>query len=266
MKIRKIVIYDEPAVSEINIPNLVNFLKQTIPVEVIVKDNFFKEFSTQQIQKISESRIFDIKKSFRRYEPNQTDLELEKQFCNNSKTMEQTKKPEDAISISEVVMYDGFEMQKIIRDDLFDFDNQILHIILTNRFTCTYDESDARYHGRAVICSNPAIISTTGMIEAPAKSRQFYMEVMANKAQKFGIQSIKDKHQGEFLEYHDERLSKVIEGYLLQVIFYILTGESFCDYLDCRLNNAHWQRDLLYSQIESRKLCDRHQEILDLQR
>jgi len=32
------------------------------------------------------------------------------------------------------------------------------------------------------------------------------------------------------------------------------------------LNNAHWQRDLLYSQIESRKLCDRHQEILDLQR
>ena len=92
------------------------------------------------------------------------------------------------------------------------------------------------------------------------------MEVMANKAQKLGIQSIKDKHQGEFLEYHDERLSKVIEGYLLQVIFYILTGESFCDYLDCRLNNAHWQRDLLNSQIENGKLCDRHQGILDSQR
>ena len=92
------------------------------------------------------------------------------------------------------------------------------------------------------------------------------MEVMANKAQKLGIQSIKDKHQGEFLEYHDERLSKVIEGYSLQVIFYILTGKSFCDYLDCRLNNAHWQRDLLYSQIENGKLCDRHQGILDSQR
>jgi len=265
VKIRKIVIYDEPAVSEINIPNLVNFLKQTIPVEVIVKDNFFKEFSTHQIQKMSESRIFEIQNTFRRHNPSQTDLELEEQFCKNSKIMEKTKKPEEVDSISEVVMYDGFEIQKIIRDNLLDFENQTLHVILTNRFTCTYDESDGRYHGRAVICSNPAIISTTGMIEAPAKSSEFYIGVMANRAQGQDIKSVKEKHEGEFLEYHDERLSKVIEGYLLQVIFYLLTGESFCDYMDCRLNNSHWQRDLLYSQIEIRKLCDKHQKILDAQ-
>ena len=265
MKIRKIVIYDEPAVSEINIPNLVNFLKQTIPVEVIVKDNFFKKFSTQQIQKMSESRIFEIQNTFRRHNPSQTDLELEEQFCKNSKIMEKTKKPEEADSISEVIMYDGFEIQKIIRDNLLDFENQTLHVILTNRFTCTYDEADGRYHGRAVICANPAVISTTGIIEAPAKPRKFYIEVMASKAQGQDIKSVKEKHEGEFLEYHDERLSKVIEGYLLQVIFYLLTGESFCDYMDCRLNNSHWQRDLLYSQIEIRKLCDKHQKILDAQ-
>ena len=191
MKIRKIVIYDEPAVSEINIPNLVNFLKQTIPVEVIVKDNFFKEFSTEQIQKMSESRIFEIQNTFRRHNPSQTDLELEEQFCKNSKIMEETKKPEEADSISEVIMYDGFEIQKIIRDNLQDFENQTLHVILTNRFTCTYDESDGRYHGRAVICSNPAIISTTGMIEAPAKSSEFYIEAMANRAQGQDIKSVK---------------------------------------------------------------------------
>ena len=97
MKIRKIVIYDEPAVSEINIPNLVNFLKQTIPVEVIVKDNFFKEFSTQQIQKMSESRIFEIQNTFRRHKPSQTDLELEEQFCKNSKIMEETKQEGEAV-------------------------------------------------------------------------------------------------------------------------------------------------------------------------
>ena len=103
------------------------------------------------------------------------------------------------------------------------------------------------------------------MIEAPAKSSEFYIEAMANRAQGQDIKSVKEKHEGEFLEYHDERLSKVIEGYLLQVIFYLLTGESFCDYMDCRLNNSHWQRDLLYSQIEIRKLCNRHQKILDSQ-
>jgi hypothetical protein len=263
VNVRKIILYDEPAVPEINVSELVNFLKKTIPVEVVVKDNFFKELSTKQIQQISESRIFEIKRPFQRNDPNQTDLKLEEQFCRSSKIMEQTKKPEDATDISEVVMYDGFEIQKIIRNNLANFDNQTLHVVLTNRFTCTYDESDARYHGRAVICSNPAIISTTGIIEAPAKSRQFYIEAIANKAQKLGIESVKNKHRGKFLEYHDERLSKIVEGYLLQVIFYILTGESFCDYLDCRLNNAHWQKDLLYSQIQIRKLCHKHQEVLN---
>ena len=266
MKFKKIILYDEPSISEINISNLVKFLKETLPVEVVVKDNFFKAFTSQQIQKVSETRIFEIQNTFRRHNPSQTDLELEEQFCKNSKVMEQTKKPEEADSISEVVMYDGFEIQKIIRESLQDFENKTLHIILTNRFTCTYDESDARYHGRAVICANPAIISITGIIEAPAKSSEFYIEAMANRAQGLDITSVKEKHEGEFLEYHDKRLSKVIEGYLLQVIFYVLVEESFCDYMDCRLNNAHWQRDLLYSQIEIRKLCDKHQKILDSQR
>ena len=266
MKFKKIILYDEPSISEINISNLVKFLKETLPVEVVVKDNFFKEFTSQQIQKVSETRIFEIQNTFRRHNPSQTDLELEEQFCKNSKIMEQTKKPEEADSISEVIMYDGFEIQKIIRESLQDFENKTLHIILTNRFTCTYDESDARYHGRAVICANPAIISITGIIEAPAKSSEFYIEAMANRAQGLDITSVKEKHEGEFLEYHDKRLSKIIEGYLLQVIFYVLVEESFCDYMDCRLNNAHWQRDLLYSQIEIRKLCDKHQKILDSQR
>jgi hypothetical protein len=266
LKFKKIILYDEPSVSEIHVPNLVKFLKETLPVEVIVKDNFFKGFSNKQIKKVSESRIFEINKPFQRHSSSKTDLEIEEEFCKNSKSMEGTKKPEDATNIHEVVMYDGFEMQKIIRENLLDFEDQTLYVILTNRFTCTYDESDARYHGRAVICANPAIISTTGIVEAPAKSREFYIEAMANMAQGLDIKSVKEKHSGEFLEYHDERLSKVIEGYLLQVIFYVLIGESFCDYMDCRLNNAHWQRDLLYSQIEIRRLCDKHQKILDSQR
>ena len=77
MTFKKIILYDESSVPEINVSNLVKFLKQTIPVEVIVKDNFFKEFSSQQIQKISESRIFEINKAFQNHNPSQTDLELE---------------------------------------------------------------------------------------------------------------------------------------------------------------------------------------------
>ena len=265
MKLKKIIIYDEPSIPEIKISNLVNFLKDIFSADIIIKDNFFQKLDESEINLLSKTRIFDIYKKYSKYVPKEETITLERELCKNSSLMENTTKIEDAESISDVVMYDGFEMQKIIRKQL-EIDNQTLHIILTNRFTCTFDESDSRYHVRAVICANPAIISTTGIVEAPAKSKKFYIEAMSSKAQGLDIEPIKDKHKGEYLEYHDKRLSKIIEGYLLQVIFYVLTGESFCDYLDCRLNNAHWQRDLLYWQIEISKLCDRHQEILDSQR
>jgi hypothetical protein len=133
---------------------------------------------------------------------------------------------------------------------------------MTNRLTCTFDENDNRYHARAVICANPAIISTTGIIEAPAKPREYYFEAMALKAQGLGIESAKEKYKDKFLDYNDKRLTRIVEGYLLQVIFYNITGESFCEDIQCKLNNAHWQKDLLFSQIEINNLCKKHSEIL----
>ena len=92
-------------------------------------------------------------------------------------------------------------------------------LFLQNKLTCTYDTADSRYHGRAVICSNPTIISTTGMIEAPARPREYYFEAMKRKMQGLDIQDVKKNYSGKFLDYHDKRLSKISEGYLLQAIF-----------------------------------------------
>jgi hypothetical protein len=136
------------------------------------------------------------------------------------------------------------------------------HFAFTNKLTCTFDFNDYRYHGRALIAANPSVISATGIIEAPAKPREYYMELLANYGQGLNIDSIKKKYQGTYLEYNDLRLGKIIEGYCLQALFYYITGESFCDLLDCRLNNAHWQRDLLYSQLEFGKLCNKHSDVL----
>ena len=266
MKLKKIIIYDEPSIPEIKISNLVNFLKDSFSANIIIKNNFFQKLNESEINLLSKTRIFDIYKKYIMYEPEQKSIVLENELCKNSSLMENTTKIEDAENISDVVMYDGFEMQKFIREQIKPTTNDTLHIIFTNRLTCTFDESDSRYHGRAVICANPAILSTTGIIEAPAKSKEFYIQAMANKSQGLDINKVKAIHKGEFLEYHDDRLSKIIEGYILQVIFYNITGESFCEYLDCRLNNAHWQRDLLYSQIEVSKLCKKHQKILDMQK
>ena len=169
----------------------------------------------------------------------------------------------DMSNKEEMTLYDGIELNKIIREVIPIAENTLntLNIIFTNKLTCTFDENDFRYHARVWVGSNPTIISTTGIIEAPAKPKQYYMDLMTNFS-KESIEEVKKKYKGEFLEYKDVRLPEIIEGYLLQTIFYYETGDAFCDNNQCRLFNAHWQKDLFNAQIENKKMCKKHENIL----
>ena len=101
------------------------------------------------------------------------------------------------------------------------------------------------------------------MIEAPAKPREYYLSLLTNMAQGLNIELIKNQFKGTYLEYHDPKLNDIIKGYALQALFYYITGDAFCELKECRLYNAHWQSELLYSQIQVGKLCNKHQQILD---
>ena len=195
MKISKIFLYDEPAVQEIQISNLKNFLLKTFHVDVEIKGCIFNNLDVETVEKISSCRIFEPKIPFKKHLPNKQEIDFEKSVCKDSKLMEKTTMIEDAKRIEDVVMYDGFELQNIIYDVITknDSESNNLHIVFTNRLICTYDTADSRYHGRTVICSNPAIVSTTGMIEAPARPREYYFEAMKYKMQGLDIQDIKKK-------------------------------------------------------------------------
>ena len=234
-------------------------------MDVILENNLFNGINDDIIEKIASCRVFDLKSPFKKYKPNNEQIDFEKNYCKNTKFMEETPTPEPVENLNDLVIYDGFEIKNILESTIpkDEIINDYIHIIFTNKLTCTYDYGDFRYHGRSVICSNPSIISTSGMVEAPAKSREYYLDIMKAKSQALDLKPIKKKHQNAFLDYHDKRTSKIIEGYLLQAIFYYITGEPFCENLDCRLNNAHWQKDLLYSQLEFGKLCGKHHSILE---
>ena len=253
MKISKIILYDEPAVPEINLKNLQEFLEKIFSVTVEIRENVLKQASPDFAKKIAQCRIFNLRKDFERHEPTEEEIDFE---ILNFKDTTQTEN---------IVMYDGFHLQRTLAQLVKNSENQerIFHVFFTNKLTCTYDYNDYRYHGRALIGANPSIISTTGIIEAPAKPREYYFELMTNFTQGINIDAVKKKYKGKYLEYHDTRISKIIEGYLLQAIFYYETGDAFCENEDCRLFNAHWQRDLLRSQLEVGELCQNHREVLN---
>jgi len=253
LKISKVFLYDEPAVTQIQLDKLAVFLNKTFSIPIETRESILKFSKKDTAEKIAACRIFNLRKPYEKHNPNKDEIIFEEaNFENTSKT-------------ENIVMYDGFEIQKVLTELIPEKERNLeaFHIFFTNKLTCTYDNNDYRYHGRALIGANPSIISTTGVIEAPAKPREYYLELMTNYAQGINVESIKQKYKGTYLEYNDTRLSQIIEGYLLQAIFYFETGDAFCNKIECRLFNAHWQKDLLYSQLENGKLCEKHRLMLN---
>ena len=250
MKISKIILYNEPSVSQINIKNLEKFIANIFQIKIEIRNNIFQNLNEKTCESIASSRIFNLKKSFKKHIPSLEEILIESEN-------------RDMSNREEMTLYDGIELNKIIVEEIpIEEKNQdTLHIIFTNKLTCTFDENDFRYHARAWVGANPVIISTTGVIEAPAKPKQYYLDLMTNFS-KEKIEEIKKKYKGQFLEYSDSRISDIIEGYVLQAIFYYETGDAFCDNKQCRLFNAHWQKDLFISQIDNKKMCKKHEDAL----
>jgi len=146
------------------------------------------------------------------------------------------------------ILYDGFGLKGIF-SSLISEDERYLnhcHIIFTNQLLGTWDEDDHRYHARVSVYGFPSLISTTGVVEAPAKPREFYLK------RRLGIplEVLKTEFKGRFIDYGDSRLTEILKGYVMQVLFFHMTGNPFCDDPHCRLYNAHWQEELIRAQLD----------------
>lgn len=159
------------------------------------------------------------------------------------------------------VLYDGYELCRAFADLLFmsgrGLDGWL--VIITNQLFGTCDESDVRYHARVSVYGHPCIISTGGMVEAPARPRSYYVL----KGMGLDEGATREDPDGAFLVHGDPRTTDVLKGYLAQAVFYYLTGEPFCENENCRLYNAHWQEEVLAAQLGGGpEFCDRHERML----
>ncbi|MBA2123578.1 hypothetical protein B9J78_01340 [bacterium Unc6] len=215
-----------------------------------IKDEILKPFISEELAcRIALCRITDIAKmSNPKQKPFPAEISLEYRIL--------TKKTQ----VLKGLLYDGFMFQHILRKI---YNDPFLFIYITDRLMCTMGQ-DGRYHARTIILGNPAIVSTTGLVEGPAKVSSYYRIKFAlskvSPALDAGLEKVLEKN---YLLIDDKRINKIIPGYILQAIFFHWTGEPFCSDKMCRLYNAHWQKEMLECQLQRGVgLCEEHRKKL----
>lgn len=160
------------------------------------------------------------------------------------------------------VVYDGRKLAEAYADLLGTEQGlEVCSIVFTQRLVTTYSDDDLRHHLRTIVCGFPSVVSIPGVVEAPAKPRDYYFlrqQLEASGASQLHLEELKSSFRGRFLDYGDPRIADVLRGLSLQAVMFHLTLRPFCDKISCRLFNAHWQEDLIKSQITSGELCKKH--------
>jgi hypothetical protein len=159
------------------------------------------------------------------------------------------------------ILYEGVWYQKIVSEIIYQgkFDFNRCTILFTNQLFGTWDRGDLRYHARVSLYAFPNLISTTGLVEAPAKPIGFYLKRQTGVS----LELLKEEYKGLFLDHGDVRTTEILKGYAMQALFFHLSGEPFCEDPDCRLFNSHWQEEVLHAQLDGRyEFCPKHEEVL----
>ena len=256
----EIILYDEGTAQELDIGAIAQYLTQKMgEVRVEVRGNPF-DFNLPQdklsdyARKIASSKIQELsQKILPGQEPLYGEMEYEKR-----RILGKTK--------AFGVLYDGCHLQRVFSKLIARRERSLgfVHIFFTNRLFATWEEGDKRYHARTSVYAFPSIISTTGLVEAPAKPRQYYLLKQQYEMLGKDLLELKDRFKGSFIDYEDTRLTEVMKGYAMQAVFYSLAGDPFCEDKGCRLYNAHWQEELIFAQLWGEyEFCERHTKILE---
>lgn len=155
--------------------------------------------------------------------------------------------------------YDGLWIQRILHKALSEkapgeTGRGFLHVIFTGRLFGTFDMR--RYHARVILAGSPSLISTSGLVEAPARPREYYFIKGGLIRSGRDTEELDRMYKGRFIGYGDPKTSSILCSYALQAVNYELTGNEFCDDPECCLYNSHWQEEVLRIQYEG-NLCEK---------
>jgi hypothetical protein len=265
----EIILNDEAPGSAVNVKELAVYLQSHLPaIKVSVEGAYFSKpgsrlgYVATEFARARVRSVFTLSKDQQplpgevRYERRRLDGQMDDVFG---------------------IPYDGMKVQRLASallpvPDKRESEGQVTepgsastHIIFTNQLLGTWDADDRRFHLRAAIFGFPSLISTSGIVEAPAKPRAYYYlrDRLAEVSQSdIAAATAKQEFAGSFLVHGDARLTEVAKGYVMQAVFFHAMGDPFCEEPNCRLFNAHWQEELLHSQLSEPEFCERHARML----
>jgi len=248
-----IPLYQEGNLEGLNIEDLGQYLTEKTHIPFHLLGNIYKGLSEERIEAMTERlariKVRDPGKRFTPGVPLPAEMDYEKR---------RIRSPHWKIF---GILYEGALYQEIVSDLIYgsepDFDH--CSILFTNQLFGTWDRDDQRYHARTSLYGFPNVISITGLVEAPAKPKEFYLK----KQMGLPLELLKEEYQDRFLDHGDPRITEVLKGYAMRALLFHLTGDPFCEDRDCRLFNSHWQEEVLRSQMDGRyEFCSMHEAVL----
>ncbi|MGQ9788946.1 MAG: DUF6775 family putative metallopeptidase [Candidatus Hadarchaeaceae archaeon] len=256
----QIHLYEDRSSRTLNLKEIAEYLEDKLgQISVDIREPLFRERSWINIEELAralaKAKIRDPMKKDSFFDPLPAEINLELKLLRN---------PTQRIF---GLFYDGVILRgltlKLIPEQERSRDH--LHLIFTNRLFGLWDKGDARYHAHVSLYSFPCLISTTGIVEAPAKPKEFYALRQHYLALRIRPpnEELKEKFRGRYIDHDDERLTEVMKGYVMQSLFYHLTSNPFCESKTCRLYNAQWQEEVILAQLgpKESEFCDFHSKL-----
>lgn len=261
----RIYLYSEPHATTLHLSKLYNYVKKTLPpLKVAVRESFTRfhlgnptdEALSDLAQGFAQAKVRNPIRQIEDLPPLPGEIEYERRRLTNpdQKTWG--------------ILYDGYKLMGILLPLIPQAERYLshIHVVFTNQLFGTWDESDQRYHARVSAYGFPSLISTAGIVEAPAKPREYYLlkhQYVALGMQDAAITELDTQFRGQFIDHGDQRLTEVMKGYVMQSILYHFWGDPFCQDKGCRLYNAHWQQEVIKAQLEGEyEFCPFHRDKL----
>jgi hypothetical protein len=254
-------LYDGARTDTLDLDEIARFVRSILPkADVLVLEDVISSRLAQLSGAEKEQEVAELARAFAAARVHDISAQQDVDSLLYGEVEYEKRRMLDTAIKSLGVLYDGQKLTSIYAGSIDEnkLTVQNAQILFTNQLVGTWDDNDKRYHARVAVYGYPSIISTSGVVEAPARPREFYLK------RQMGVDPIalKEEFRDTFVDYDDPRLTEVMKGYAAQALFYHMTGEPFCRDKTCRLYNAHWQEDLIQAQLTGDDFCPEHAAFL----